>query len=1548
MRRAVGVVLRTLATAVVFAVALGAGAILHVDLPVARRLMIERINHVLLSSLVGRIRIESVGGVGLTRVVGLDVRVDDRAGHELLRLDGVRVRFSAVALTQALFARGDLTIDLPETAVAYADVNLDADDDGTLRIARAFTTPRPTSPAGPSRGVRLKLAHVRVGRTSIHGQMNGAPPIDSHVDDLEGSLVVSPGSLEIHADHLNLAFRNLPGGAEARGAIEAHLAQPSPRGGDRALRVSWQGTVGPIAETARLTYDAGEIDTVVDVPDAKPDDLRLLWPKSPIIETISVHADAHGTLRELQVHARASAGGSALEINGPVTIADEVNANLHATAQSFDAHAVAASAPSTRVDASADVHLVTTTTRAVKGNVDLEFAGGSVASMIAPPATAHGEFAYDPVAPERTTLSATIAVHEPGLPIDLTLRLMPKKGSSELTFNATARTSLEALSRFRRGMQGSVKARVAGTLDTGNGRLDARVDADASEVLVTGIRLDTARLTAHATGNLSSPSIDAELTGSQLDVRGLHFASVHAEAHGPPAHVPVALALLGEQGDVDAHADLSIDQGATLRNAVASIRAGGERVVARSPLIRLSTAEARVDDLEVEGLGEPLRAAVGDTAGELSVKAQSAGLDLGRLAHFGHVDAIAGGRLAFDVDAKVRKDGLRGYAKIDLSDVAFGGWTDGGAHLDARFDEHRVSGRFAANIGDVGELKVQSSSIEIGGAGPLEWSSWKRAWGAMDATVHVDLARLASQLGELPFEDLGGTVDAKVRLERDSVTDDTPELDVTASTTRFVASSKRPPQPWRVEGVDATAHAHIDGKTGQTSFDAQAVDASGPLVSLTAKSGSVPYARIFETDAHLFDVLRTMPFQARIAIPERELDGLPPVIRTKATHGRIATTLDWNGTVLEPKVEINATVRNGRSDVSVLSLPIDLDLAAHYDGPHGDATLRASSRNRNLLDAKAHVDTTAVGLLEHLRGAPLAWTASLEAHLSRFPLQTVGAFDVRQIAGHASGDITIDRLHDDASGKLDLTIDDLRVGDVACRRAHVQASVDAHALDAVARVEEEDGFVEARARAGTRWGAAIMPSIDASQPSEVSVTAEELRAELLLPFASGVFSELDGRLTGAVRVQIDPVAKTIHPQGIIALKNGTFELAKLGGEFHEASAKIVLTPDGVVKLEEANARGLSGRVQMAATARFDGLAFGAARAVVQIPAKTAMPLVFDGVQVGILDGRFDVAADRAADHRGIDVTVDVPTMHVQLPTAANHDVQPLGGIDGVDVGRHRGPSEFVPAPLDTATDALPEAGSADRVPVKITVRLGGDVEVQRGTDLDMRLEGAPSVILGSGEARATGQIRLARGTLDVEGKRFDIQGDSTVTFVGDDATNPQVVLTAGWVAPDGTNVFADFIGPLKTGKVTLRSQPSRSQSEILALILFGTTDEQAPAGAASPQATGAVGLAGGAATAPINRALGGVNHMLDNFGLAGGLSTKIDTSTTSPRPEVELQIARDISLQVAWVLGVPPPGSNPDSTLLTLNWRFLRQWSLVTTVGDAGTSIVDLIWQQRY
>src|SRR5205823_4124783 len=149
-------------------------------------------------------------------------------------------------------------------------------------------------------------------------------------------------------------------------------------------------------------------------------------------------------------------------------------------------------------------------------------------------------------------------------------------------------------------------------------------------------------------------------------------------------------------------------------------------------------------------------------------------------------------------------------------------------------------------------------------------------------------------------------------------------------------------------------------------------------------------------------------------------------------------------------------------------------------------------------------------------------------------------------------------------------------------------------------------------------------------------------------------------------------------------------------------------------------------------------------------------------------------------------------------------------------------------------------------------------------------------------------------------------------------SDPLVVVTAGWTAADGTRVYADFAGPLKTGKVTLRSEPSRPKDEILALILFGSADQSAAQYGGDAQADAST-RAGGAAGTFATQGLGeGISELT---GLQ--IAPKIDTSNAAnPRPEVEVQLAQTISLQIAFVLGTPPPGANPDKTFATIGWRF--------------------------
>ena len=785
----------------------------------------------------------------------------------------------------------------------------------------------------------------------------------------------------------------------------------------------------------------------------------------------------------------------------------------------------------------------------------------------------------------------------------------------------------------------------------------------------------------------------------------------------------------------------------------------------------------------------------------------------------------------------------------------------------------------------------------------------------------------------------------KGRVERDSASDTTPDVDVTAGTKGLTLIGT--PIPWRIDGIGATIHAHVDGRTGATSVDAQIADTAGPLVALQASSDAIPYARMFTAAEPIGDALLAMPVHATVSLPSHDVAKLPAFLGTRGMEGMLGATVTMQGSVDRPTVDVAALLTHGRAETTVLALPVDVALKGHYDGSHADVSVLASAHGQQVLEAGAGAD---VRIADVLGGWELPWKASAHAKLTDFPLQSLAALDDRQVKGRANGTFQLDGLHENARGTVALTLTDLRVGDVACRPTTLNVTADGHAIDGSARIVEQDGYAEAKAHLGARWGRALVPSPDSAQATDVLLTAKNFRAAVLLPFVSQLFTELDGRIDGSAHILFDPVAKTMKPEGTLALSGGVFELSAMGSELHDATARVTFTPDGLVRLDNASARGLTGRIEAAASARLQGLNMVSAHGVVQVPQKEPLPLVVDGTQVGMIDGRVDVVVARATD--ALDVKVDVPALRVQLPESSAHSVQALDALADVRVGIGHPGGAFAPIVLDGG-DAEVVTSAGPRTLTRVAVHLGSDVEVRRGGDLDVHMDGTAAVTVAD-TVTAKGQIRLTRGTLNVQGKTFKIDDGSTVTFV-DDPANPQVVLTASWVAPasdpssSGTTVFAEFVGPLKTGKVTLRSEPVLAQTEILSLLLYGTTDQQGGSGGAgSQQVNAAGGAAGGAASANINRALGGLNNALDGLGIATEVSTKIDTSQPTPRPEVEVQIARDISLQLALVLGVPPPGNNPDTTLLTVAYSFLQHWRAETTVGNAGTTVLDLVWQRRY
>jgi translocation and assembly module TamB len=1527
---------RVAATTGLFVGTLAGGAVLHAGMPVLRRALVHRVDQALAATFAGQVEIRQLGGLGPMGAEGLDVDVVDPDGKTVASLRGVRARVSAVGTALSFLRGGEAAVDVTSVTATSADVDLDPAADGKPRIAHAFALRSP--PTGqPGRAVRVVLGEVSIERLHVHGAPGGVPPLEADVSAVAGSLHFESGTLDVNVSHATVSGARLPGGLQASGTIAGHLNSPSPSGASLAVHATWDGTVGAVAETASATLDGADLEASLDVTRCTPEAVRSVWAACPFTAPLSLHADARGTLPRLAFHLGGAVGAGDLKADGSVTVGAGVTATAHLVASKVDLHAIADAAPPSELTATGDASVSASSAGALSGDVKLSIAEGTVGGVATPAATAHVKGAFDPSQPGSAAATAALTLSETGAPTTMTFRLAPKGSSLGLTFEGRAVVPhLDAAPRLGRIASGQAALAVEGSLDLGTGRLDAEAQASADELRAGVGLLHHATFVVHAAGPVGAPRFDATLDGDEVEIGPLRFQKVQGRSQGSAAAAPVEVWLHGAKSEVHGQAQVTFLPRPTLRSLVVTLDRDGQRVEARADLVSVGGGETRVDDLEVDGLGAPMHAALRQSPGALYLRAHSRRLDLG------HICALLGiedarGRVALDVDALLRANGAQGRVQVDLHDVTLGQVSGLQAHLGATLEGRHVSGTATAEVADIGSIDVHTTSLEIGGSDSPSWDYWKRAWGAADATAHVDLAKLAARLPgrTLPLGARTGSIDLEAHVDRDSLSDATPGVDVVAHTKGLVLGGEAASGPWEVAGLDAKVRVKVDGDSGHTDLQFLLADPLGPLAELTASSDGVPYGALF-AGQDPYDVFRGTPFEAELSLPSRDIGTLPAVLGTRGEHGILQASVHWNGAPERPTIDLTGSLRKGQTDVRLLALPVDFDVSGHYDGARADASLQASGRGRKLLDASVGVDTRAGDLLQWARGATLAWKASARAKLLGFPLQSVGALDDRGLRGKVSGDFTLDGLNDDARLGFSATIDGLKVGDLAYKGSSYTLWVDGKGADGRVRIDQEDGFVEAHGQLGTHWGSALLPSIDPSKPIDIVLAAKDYRLGLLGPFVASVVSELDGRVNANARLRIDPRTQTVLPQGTISLQDGNFELTSLGGTFHDVTGKVTMTPDGVVTIEDVSARGTSGRLEAAATARIDARGLLGLRGQIQVPQKEQLPVVFDDVQVGTFYGGLSVAADRTPDGRRLAVNVGVSSLHVALPLAAGHEVQNLGGIEGLRMG-HGGPGSAKVAAKDEQRATEGSGG----MPVDVTIDLGKDTEVKRGTSLDVVLEGRPTVSLSDG-VRAGGQIRMTRGSIDVQGKEFTLDS-GTVNFIGDDPTNPQVALTARWPAPDGTIIYADFLGPLKTGQVTLRSEPAKSKNEIIALILFGTTDDAT----AAPSDSGTQGLnvvggaAGAAATQPINR-------VLDSFGLAGGVSTKIDTSGTTPRPEVEVQIAKDITLQVAWVLGVPPPGSNPDSTLVTLNWRFLRKWSLATTVGDAGTSILDLIWQHRY
>ena len=158
------------------------------------------------------------------------------------------------------------------------------------------------------------------------------------------------------------------------------------------------------------------------------------------------------------------------------------------------------------------------------------------------------------------------------------------------------------------------------------------------------------------------------------------------------------------------------------------------------------------------------------------------------------------------------------------------------------------------------------------------------------------------------------------------------------------------------------------------------------------------------------------------------------------------------------------------------------------------------------------------------------------------------------------------------------------------------------------------------------------------------------------------------------------------------------------------------------------------------------------------------------------------------------------------------------------------------APVISELDAVTALNPWERLGLDIELRVpgslrmvGDDVQVSAGTPLGLgsfNLRVIGDLYLYKDPAQplyVTGSFDSVRGTYAFQGRRFDIDPTSSINFRGD--LNPELYVTVQRVI-SGVETEVTIAGALHEPELRLSSTPPLDQSDILALIVFGTSINQ--------------------------------------------------------------------------------------------------------------------------
>ncbi|HEX5098812.1 MAG TPA: translocation/assembly module TamB domain-containing protein [Polyangiaceae bacterium] len=1493
----------------------------------------QKVDHLLAELFRGRVHLAAIERVDLggARVTG---SVDDPQGHRVVRFQSVTVRLSVPALLLRLLRDGGSpsVIALDEVAIPHAEIVLIDDGTGSPTLAHTFDPRSPLPPTTPSEPPpTLTIARIRIDHAWVHGALGSSPHIDAELTEARAKLGLDRKAFEVDLSDARSLVRFPSYDLNPRGRFVGRLRVPL----DSAPLVADTTFTGMAAGTelvAQASVDGQRLTAEAQIPALGEATLRAFAPDLSLRGTLRVNARAEGTLDALALTLDTAGDAGELAVRGKLSTGAPLRVNATLTGRRWDVSAIVPTAPKTSIglEGTLGVEVAESTTR---GHYELGFRRPSVANKQLPDVTLQGSLE---ARASKLTVDGRVNAAEPGARAEATyaVRLAGERGSVETALELKLGDSprLLALSGVR--TRGTVRAQARMTFP--DPVLNAVADAKLDGVERGAERLGATRAHVEVEGKLSNPRGRGRVSIARAHVQGRDFSDLRATFEGSPqqAHVEVALTRR-ENERLRAATELGLAGGTVaLTNTTAHFRdRHGELdlVMARA---RFGDGKVHLDGVVLRGAGAA-SASLALEGSRLHLAARTERLDVVRLLELAELSTpLRAARATLELELD-RGRTLDAHVRGDLTGVSYGTVDQGKASFDLTAKHDAWSGEVASELVPGARLVVALRELH---AARLAAPEAELPEGELRAHGRLDLGcmtPLFAAIPAIPIESATGKLDLDLDYGKDSLAAP-PRLAGHVRTHDLGVVEKREPRasigssteaiqaaPAALRGIDFGLELALDAPTRRLTVRLGVYDARASLLSLEAEAGPWPDGSLSEVIARI----ETMPLEVQATVPARRLAQLPEPIRPLSLRGKVAGDLSFDGSIAEPHLVAN--VRASRLSAAGERIQGEMKprfaVLGHveYRKTGGQLAIVADATRARALDAELRWTGD---LLQVARdpGALDAITMKGHAKLDRLDLEGIPALKNRQIEGVVSGTAAIAYGASERSVSANLVAHPLRAGQATVDRINVAIDAAPGHLRGAIDAGGRNGTLQASVTSGLAWPAHGAPSLTGDIVA--ALTARQFRLATLGPLVSGKVNELDGRLDSNLNARVQGEKVTLSGSG--TLRDGVLQIPTIGQRFEAISARVSVAPSAIL-IDDVRARGITGGLHGNAKIVLDEhLALRQLDARLEIDKNQKIPITLEGVAMGDAWGKLE--AHVVNDPNRVAVRIRVPEIHVDVPETDRAGVQSLAPDERIRVGARRADAVFTALPLDPI-----ETAQENPTPVDVDVELGS-VWVRRGDLVNAELTGKLHVAVLE-KSKVTGRIDLKGGTLDVSGKRFEIES-GTVTFTGGDPSNPTVSALARWTSPAGYVVYASYTGTATKGKLTLTAEPSLSQDEIVNLILFGVPEGANASG--GDTASEAVGVAGGTAARGINRAISDLTHL--------DIQARVDTSTGAARPELMIPVSPRVSARVTRAIGDPPPGASPDRTFLTLELRLKRDWALSALIGDRGASALDLIWRKHY